>query len=210
MTEAGETRRIALADGSAATLGPGSALRLGFSALARNVELLAGMAFFEVSPDASRPFRVMTEKLVATALGTAFEVGNDAGYLTVTVDHGLVGVDLGAAAGTSRATQLGPGEWLTFDASLRTLERGSKEKAQIAAWRDGWIFADGETVSALVARISRWRQGKVLVADSSFGGERVSGAFDLADPQAALEAVVSPFGGVVRMLSPYLTVISRF
>ncbi|ATQ70639.1 MULTISPECIES: FecR family protein [Methylosinus] len=208
ITEAGETRRVMLADGSAATLGPASAIRLAFTADARDVELLAGMAFFEIAPDARRPFRVASEQLAATALGTAFEMSNDAGRLSVCVDHGLVRIDLAEAA--TRSARLAAGDWLTFDAGRSAIESGRRESVQIAAWRDGWMFANDETVSALVARISRWRPGRILLADPYFGGERVSGAFDLRDPRAALEAVVSPFGGVVRMLTPYLTVISRF
>jgi transmembrane sensor len=210
MTAAGETRRVILADGSAATLGPASAIRLDFTERSRHVELLAGMAFFEVFSDPGRPFRVSAERLAATALGTAFEVCNDTGRLYICVDHGLVRVDLGETADMAGGSgPLSAGDWLTFDTNRAAIERGREDRTKIAAWRDGWVFANDETVAALVARIARWRPGRVLLADPFFGAERVSGAFDLRDPRAALEAVVSPFGGVVRTLTPYLTVISR-
>lgn len=210
MTQTGETRRVLLADGSVATLGPASAIRLDFAEDARHVELLAGMAFFEVFSDQGDPFRVSTDRLAATALGAAFEISNDAGRLSVCVDHGFVRVELSEAKGVAkRSARIAPGEWLTFDADRAAIERGRRDSAQIAAWRDNRIFATNETVSALVARIARWRSGRVLLADPFLGDERVSGAFDLRDALAALEAVVSPFGGVVRTVTPNVTVISR-
>ncbi len=189
------------------TLGPDSAIRLGFTAGRRDIELLAGMGFFDVIPDPARPFRVTAEKLEATAFGTAFEVSSDASCLTVSVDHGLVGVEVPDAPPQDR---LGASEWLTFDEGTARIERGRKEPNQIAAWRNNLIFAERETIASLIARIARWRPGRVIMADPSFGAERVSGVFDLTKPMAALEAVVTPYGGTVRTLSPYLTVISRF
>ena len=64
MTASGEIENIGLPDGSQVTLGPDSAIRLQFDLALRRVELLAGMAFFDVIPDAARPFSVETGRLV--------------------------------------------------------------------------------------------------------------------------------------------------
>lgn len=207
ITSTAELKRIPLPDGSTATLGPDSAIALNFSERRRNINLLAGMAYFEVAGDAARPFVVETAALAATALGTAFDVSNDAGVVSVSVDHGLVEA---AAPGLSAsgAERLGAGEWLTFDPATHSLNRGSRDAFQIAAWRSGMIIAEKETVSALVARIARWQSGKVVIANPYLGSKVVSGVFDLRDPLRALDAVVRPFGAKVRRLTPFMTVIS--
>ncbi|MND61071.1 fec operon regulator FecR [compost metagenome] len=206
MTASAQLQDVSLSDGSKVTLGPDSAIRLTFDANARHVELLAGMAFFDVKPDPDRPFSVETGNLVATALGTAFDVSSDAGYLTVSVDHGLVAVRPTGARDT--LTPLGEGDWLTFNEGNHDFERGNRDASQIAAWRQGIIVAERDTIASVVARIARWQQGRVLLAQPGFGAQRISGVFDLKNPVSALEAVVEPYGGKVRQISPWLTVIS--
>jgi len=160
-----------------------------------------------VMEDPARPFVVGSGGLSATALGTAFDVSNDAGVVSVSVDHGLVEARAPSLS-FSGAERLGAGEWLTFDLSSHSLNRGDREAFQIAAWRTGMIVAEKETVSALVARISRWQEGQVVIADPFLGSRIVSGVFDLGDPLRALEAVVRPFGAKVRKITPFMTVIS--
>ncbi|MEJ5086288.1 FecR family protein [Brucella pseudogrignonensis] len=206
MTASAQLQDVPLPDGSRAMLGPDSAIQLRFSPNERRVELLAGMAFFDVKPDPVRPFSVQTGKLTATALGTAFDVSNDAGYLSVSVDHGLVAVRPTGANDT--VTPLGQGDWLSFNEQSHDFERGNRDVSQIAAWRQGMLVAERDTIASVVARIARWQSGRVLLAQSSFGTQRISGVFDLNQPIAALEAVVEPYGGKVRQISPWLTVIS--
>ncbi|QPC45327.1 FecR domain-containing protein [Kaustia mangrovi] len=207
MTSTAELRRIALEDGTAVTLGPDSAIATTFTPEHRQVELLDGMAFFQVADDTGRPFRGIAGDLSATARAAAFAMSRDAGFLTVSVDRG--GVDLAAPqARFSAGVRLSRGEWLTLDGRSSSIERGARDPGQIAAWRDGLVVAERDTVAAVVARIARWQPGRVLIADTGLGERRISGVFDLHNPVAALRAVVQPHGGTVRRFSPWLTVIS--
>jgi transmembrane sensor len=203
ITSTAEIRRIVLFDGSEITLGPDSAVTVDFTDARRDIGLLAGMAYFEVARDASRPFSVLSGDLTATALATAFDVSNDAGFVSVSVNRGMV-----EARAPTLGERLNAGDWITFDISSHGIERGTREASQIAAWRDGMIVAERETVSAMVAKIARWQRGSVVMADPFLGSRVVSGVFDLADPIGALEAVVRPFGAKVRSVTPFMTVIS--
>lgn len=206
-TTTAELRRVTLADGTDVTLGPDSAIKVLFQPAARHVELLAGMAFFEVAPDSARPFRAVANDMTATALGTAFDVSRDAGFLNVAVTHGLVAVAIKDRFSLPEA-RLSQGEWLSFDESSSSVERGQLDTDQVAAWREGMIVAERETIASVVAKIGRWQKGRIMIADPRFGARRVSGVFDLNNPIAALQAVAHPHGGKVRQLSPWLTVIS--
>ena len=77
---------LALADGSTVTLEPGAQLRYParFSGAQRVVQL-EGEALFEVFHDAGHPFRVLTDKLETTVLGTSFDVRAVPGAATATV-----------------------------------------------------------------------------------------------------------------------------
>ena len=110
---------LALADGSTVTLEPGAQLRYParFGGAQRVVQL-EGEAFFEVFHDAGRPFRVLTDKLETTVLGTSFRVRAvaGAGAATVQVRTGCVRVQ--ARAGQPRpaeaAVVLRPNQQVTY------------------------------------------------------------------------------------------------
>ncbi len=205
-TGTAETRNVALPDGTTATLGPDSALAFAFSPERRGVELLSGMAFFDVARDAERPFRVAAGAVTASARDTAFEAGLEAGIFSVAVDRGTLAVSTAAAP----ADQLTAGEWMSFGPDGSGPERGTRDVSQIAAWRDNLVIAQREVATALIARIARWIPGRVLVADPFIGQERISGIFDLNDPVRALEAAVQPTGARVRQIASVLTVVSYF
>jgi transmembrane sensor len=85
---------------------------------------------------------------------------------------------------------------------------GTKDVGQIASWRDGMIVVERETIASVVSRVARWTNGRVVIASSQLAGQPVSGVYDLRQPLLALEAIVQPYGGKVRAIGPYLTVIS--
>lgn len=207
LTATAQIRDIQLEDGSRVTLGPDSAIAVDFGERARRVNLLSGMAYFDVMPNPSRPFSVTYGQLTATALGTAFDVSGDDLSISVSVDHGLVLATLPDLPSPERE-QLAAGDWLTYDQASRRIDRGVREASEIAAWRTGMLIAEKETVAAVVNRIARWQQGKVVIATPNLKNNVVSGVFDLSDPIRALDAVVRPFGGKVRSVTPFLTVIS--
>lgn len=207
LTATAELKQVVLPDGSTATLGPDSAIKLNFSSQRRGVELLAGMAFFDVAKNAESPFQVERDGLTVTALGTAFDLRDDAGVFSVSVVHGEVAVQMSASP-IMDGVQLQEGEWLRLYSGSKQLERGQNDLGKIATWRSGMIVADRERISSVIAQIGRWYEGRILIASPSLGEKRISGLFDPRKPLLALEAVVEPYGGRVRHVSPWLTVIS--
>lgn len=200
-TGTAEVRSLVLPDGSAAVLGPETALTLDFSPSRRRVGL-RGLGYFEVAPDtAAAPFAVVAQGgLQAETVGAAFEVSGDGGTIAVAVARGRVDV-----AEARSAVALADGDMLRIAGGEATVLR-ERPGAGLADWRGGVTVAEGETVASLVARIGRWRSGPVLVTPG-IAARRVSGVFDLDSPDAALDAVVRPLGGRVRRMGP-LAVIS--
>jgi transmembrane sensor len=205
VTDTGEIRRIRLPDDSHATLGPDSAIAVAFDDSRRGVTLLKGMSFFEVATDTRRPFQVQCGPLTGTADSGAFDLSNDAGVIQLSVDQGGVETRIDE---TATRLSLASGDWMSFDPASQATERGHREPGQVATWRDKYILAEREPVSVLVARIGRWIPGRVLIADPFVGSQRISGLFDLSDPERALEAAVLPAGGRIRRASSLLTVVS--
>lgn len=212
VTGTGDFLEVPLPDGSRAILGPSSAIALSFTPQQRHVDLLAGMAFFEVGEEPSRMFSVKASQLELTSQSARFDVVSDEDLRTVAVEHGIVearGVD-DAMAAIGPPLALRPGNWAMLDAVSGALTRGTRDMSLIASWRNNLIIAERQPVSVLVARVGHWLPGRIVLADPLIASQLVSGVFDLTDPVGALEAVVLPVGGKVRQVTPFLTVISRF
>lgn len=86
---AGKTIRIdTLADGSIVTLNKHAVLST--SAINRRTVSLAGEAFFQIAPDKDHPFKVHTDHLTITVLGTSFNIRNENKRTIVEVETGLI------------------------------------------------------------------------------------------------------------------------
>ena len=82
-----------LADGSEITLNKQSSLHYPktFKGKTRSVEL-KGEAFFNISPDKSKPFIIDVKDVLVTVVGTSFNVREDSSYVEVLVETGIVKV----------------------------------------------------------------------------------------------------------------------
>jgi transmembrane sensor len=100
-TQIGERRSITLSDGSTIDLNARSAVRIHYSRVERDVELIDGQALFEVAKDAARPFVVRSGATRVRAVGTQFDVYKRSGSTVVTVVEGQVSVllDVGPSPG---------------------------------------------------------------------------------------------------------------
>jgi len=208
LTTTAQTRQITLEDGSAVNLGAASAIAVDFSGNARRVKLLSGEAFFDVLPDSNRPFTVDAGgELDITVVGTAFDVKVTQQLATVQLAHGAV--DLSAPQ-TGSTMKLRPGEFVSLDRDSGQLSRGTVDVAAIASWRDGKLFVQDMPISSVVAELQRYHPSWITVAGGELGTRRVTGLYDLSNPDRALEALVSPYGAKVHNVSPYLRVLSFF
>lgn len=207
ITAAGEIERVQLADGSMIDLGGSSAISIDVNTQQRRVTLLDGEAFFDIAADAARPFVVDARGLKLRVLGTAFDVELTSSSTTVALLHGSIQVD--SVAGHP-ARILRPGEMLQIDQATGTVTTGVAYPEDIGAWREGRVFLADVTIGAVVEMIQRYHTAWISIPDRGLAAQKVSGLFDLRDPDAALTALVHPFGGKVHSLTPFVRVITRF
>jgi transmembrane sensor len=205
LTTTAQMRNVLLEDGTRVVLGPKTAIRTQMTQQLRHVDVLEGMAYFEVAKDVLRPFEASLGQLHVTALGTAFDLGQDTDNLRIAVTQGLVQVRADARID---AETLSAGQWLSVNGQ-RTIDRGRTDPGMIASWRNGMLIVENETIATVVSRISRWQSGRVMIADTALGNQRISGVYDLKQPLKAMQAVVQPLGARVRQFSPWLTVITE-
>lgn len=185
-TAPGEVRTFALADGSRLTLDGNSTADLAFDAKTRRIELHSGAAYVVAAPrqgKETRPFTVKAHGGESQALGTQFAVEYLASGVRVTVtehrvrvsdDHGQAVLDAG------QSVIYGRDGWQAVQTA---------PSVQAATWRDGRMVFDRAPLKDVVAQLNRYRKGRLYIAGASLSERKVSGVFDIHDPESALTAI---------------------
>ncbi|MEM6537351.1 MAG: FecR domain-containing protein [Pseudomonadota bacterium] len=184
-TGTAETTVVTLEDGTVATLGARTRIETAMSDRARTVTLKSGAAFFDVVPDASRPFSVEAGELTATALGTEFDVRSNGGVFRVAVAEGRVEVaypymidDRPTRLVTRRTLDPGQEVAATKDEGLRPIRTVAAE--DVGAWREQKLIYDGGTLGELVADANRYSDKAIVLTESAqaFADRTITASFD--------------------------------
>jgi transmembrane sensor len=67
------------------------------------------------------------------------------------------------------------------------------------AWRQGRLVFDNVPLRDVVTELGRYRRGRIVVASPSLASRAVSGVFDTADLESALDTICRELG--VKMIS---------
>lgn len=207
VTGPGKTEMVRLADGSVIRLGPDSRLTTVWptdlpEGATREVTL-DGEAFFAVTSDPARPFRVVTDAGTAQVLGTRFRLAADAEELSVAVIEGRV-----ALAGPDHEVQVGAGQ-------ATRLLRGQPEPVGAAAptgsmadWLDGFLIFHDTPLGVAMEEVEGRYGTDVVVGDDTLMNQTLTMWFDsksLAEVMTVVCSVIdarcSIDAGVVRIES---------
>lgn len=202
ITATGERRLVVLADGSRVTLDTDSAIAVTIDETGRHLTLLEGRAFFEVTPDAARPFEVAAGPAKVRVTGTAFAVGFTADdAVMVQVRSGRVEA---GAAGRSRA--LGAGDALRLDGTGPGIVT-HPDPAQELGWLDGRLVFVDRPLGDVLAELDRYLPGRILVTDPAIAARRVTGNYRLDDPAGSTLALAAVAGAEVTQITGRLLIL---
>ena len=171
VTGAGELATVQLPDGSVARVAPRSRLRLVVTAHER-VVWLEGHAFFAVTKQPDRPFRVRTRAGDALALGTRFDVTTEARGLRLVVLEGRV-----ALSGRNNETEVRGGEAAGVVDGHASAPATLPDTARILDWMGRFLAFQNTPLPRVAAEIERMYGVRVVLADSTLATETVSAAF---------------------------------
>lgn len=204
-TGTAELRQIDLQDGSTVTLAADSAIAIDYAANERRVRLLSGEAFFSVTPDSDRPFRVATQSVTVSVLGTSFDVDIQRDGVAVAVVEGRVKV-------TSRGVDetLDGGQAIRVAAQAAQVDRITRSPMAASAWRHGQLLMEDRPFAEAVGALERYYTGSILIVGGALRDRPVTGVFDLRNPEAALRTMAKALGAEVRRVSPWLLVVTGF
>ena len=167
-TQPGETRQIALSDGSQIAMNGGTRLLLDAKS-SRFAKLEAGEAVFTIRHDASNPFIVETANATLQDVGTVFNVREDSGSLEVSVSDGAVRYNPAA-----EAVNVAAGNKLTVSKARPVPVVSKADPKTVAGWRNGQLSYQDAPLSVIALDLSRAIGDKVSVSDN-LGSRRFTG-----------------------------------
>jgi transmembrane sensor len=195
-TAVGEQRSVTLADGSLVYLNTNSLVRVRWTTAERHIDLVRGEARFQVVKNPARPFVVATTRATVRAVGTIFNVRADQGGTQVAVIEGRVEVKtlvepVRVQSGGRVATTLGASAQLAAgehaEVTAQGIEPGAGQPLEaVTAWSERRLVFRGETLATVVAEFNRYRSQPLILDDPQLAALKISGAFDLGDPESLL------------------------
>ncbi len=189
-TGTGIQKSITLADGSSVQLNTDTAVSVDYSPSIRRLTLHGGEAWFKVAPDPGRPFEVSTDYGTIRALGTAFDVKNAEGLVTVTVYQHAVRVQL---ANGEKVDRLPEGAALKFNKTLRGLEIRTN-LTEAGAWHEQHIVFQDRKLQDVIKELNRYRKGRIVIINSALNELPLTGTFDTNNPDEALLMIQQSLG----------------
>ena len=187
-TTTGQPRSVRLADGTLVVLDAQSSLQVRYGEHFRQVDLLRGRAQFAVRHDPRRPFEVRAGNGTITDVGTVFQVRTDDECTGVILLKGAVNVSVAAPGHAVEHVSLlhdGRQVWFSRDGSISPPQPADTHAAE--GWTQGKLIVHDWRLPELLSEMNRYNQTQVTIGDPSLNALRVSGVFDVNDPETMLQ-----------------------
>lgn len=201
-TGTGESLRIELADGSHLQLNTDSAVQVRMSAGERQIRLLRGEGFFEVTKDPARPFVVQSGGGWVKVVGTQFSVMRRDAQTRVQVAQGKVQV----SSGGGEPVYLEPGRAVEYQ-DRHLAEVHGFDPARGFAWRQRQLVFRQQPLSEVVSELNRYWPGQTLVLGDALRNRVVSGVFEIDKHDAVIKALEYTLNLRAEYYTPYLLVL---
>jgi transmembrane sensor len=201
----GETRQIALANGTNLTLDTDTRVDIATRSDDREIVLRRGKLFLDAAQSRGLPITIGVGDLLIETAKSAFELQSLIGepIVALVTNGGLTVSQSTGLFGKRRELPLSKGEALTLDpqerlsaANIHPAAEGSV--AKLLAWRQGMLSFGGETLGDAVRAFDRYSTYRIAVADRDLANQRVSGLFKANDPKGFAMAIAASFGAIVN------------
>lgn len=174
----GKKTEIILTDGTSVTLSPGTVFSYpeSFADTLREVHVVTGKAFFNVSRDTLRPFKVHAGKLETIVLGTSFTVENykEQGFEKINLYTGKIKI---RNTNTNTELALTPGQLFEWDDQTAIGRLSEFDTEANPAKAESLSFAQASLKSVLY-RIAYLKGIKITLEGNGLANYYISGTFD--------------------------------
>lgn len=190
-TGPGQTRQIALADGTRINLDAASKLTVRLGWRTRRVEMADAQATFDVAKDPARPFLIGVGDQQVRVVGTEFNIRHFDNAVKVTVRRGIVEVRQ-PSLGSEPVARLVAGQALShIEGTARSTQTSANPNGAFA-WTQGRLVCDDETLGQIIADLNRHYTTPITVSDTA-AKRRFSGVLELGDEEVVVQRLAGYF-----------------
>lgn len=162
----GRTAQLTLADGTQVWLNAGSQLIFPghFEDENRREVMLLGEGYFDVAHDAEKPFKVLTDELTYTVLGTSFNIRSyqNSKNASAVLVEGSLQVERNSVL-NKKQTILKPGQRCFYNASELTLDVEKVNASIYSSWKNGYLTLDKNNIRILAKQIEQFYNCDITV-----------------------------------------------
>jgi ferric-dicitrate binding protein FerR (iron transport regulator) len=136
---------------------------------------LKGEAFFDIAPDSLKPFRVQTDGLTTTALGTAFNVFARDHQYRIALTQGKVRV-----GATDKNVELRPGQMALWTPDQEDMDFSVQHfnRERITSWKEGRLMFNRKPLGLILDDLAAWYSVEMHIAEEVDTNRRVIGTFE--------------------------------
>ncbi len=134
-----------------------------------------GEVFFDVASDPSKPFKVITEEMTTTALGTEFNVYSRNRDHRIALVEGKVEVSK-----EGNQTVLTPGLmalWNSSEGINKDFTVQSFDNEKVTAWKEGKLIFERKPIGEILNDLAEWYSVDIQVEDGIDVNKKVIGTF---------------------------------
>ena len=207
--------QVILPDGSKVWLNAGSFLRFptAFTGNTRTVQM-SGEAYFEIRPNAEKPFLVRKEGSLIKVLGTHFNVSayEEERTMTVTLLEGRVVVMPIGEQQQDQQTTLTAGEQLIVEtAGDLWLQSTRIKKANLQAaiaWKEGLFWFENDDIHQIMAMLSRWYNVDIAIQGSI--NDKFTGSIPRNLPFSKIFEILQKTGSIRYEIVQHKIIVSPY
>lgn len=204
-TQIGEQASFALSDGSHIQLNTNTQVIVNYSPEHRQLLLVQGEAQFDVAKDIDRPFTVTAGEQSFTALGTIFNVQKDneqamelvvtEGKVLITKANEVLSVLKKSVSQQQNVSTSGLLVQSGEKATIAQDEQQAVEPVSLSelqrdlAWQQGMLIFEGESLTTVLADISRYTDSRFEIIDPQISQLKVAGYFKANDIDGLLASL---------------------
>ncbi len=178
----GKRTDVTLSDGTRVWINSGSKLIYPaiFKENKREV-YLEGEAIFEVTHNANKPFKVLSDNQEIEVLGTVFNVSHytDDDQMNTVLKSGSVRIIYGKDE--SKSFKIAPGTLSSFNPKTKEIKKRQVNVDDYFGWREGYLSLKQQPLDYIVARLSRYYNVEIAIFDEKLAKETFSGKLDLKE-----------------------------
>jgi len=168
--------QFSLPDGTNGWLNSNSSVKYSGDFTYNREVVLDGEAFFDVKKDDKRPFKVSTDEIIVTVIGTRFNIASyeNEKSIEVVLEEGRLSVN---NKEMNKSYSMKPNDCIIYNKKLDDLTIEVVEPETYSSWTNGKLVFRNDSLDVIARRLERWYNIAVEVRGSMTNQPRLRATF---------------------------------